>query len=63
MRQMNYETTDADLSRILEAIESDIETKMATVGTSTDMYQRASVHTHCDHLRRIADEIRAKLQA
>lgn len=58
---MIYETSDEDMARILECVESSIETKMETVGKSTDMFLRAAVHTHCDHLRRISEDIRVKL--
>lgn len=59
--QIQYNTNDADLARILECVEANIDAKMGTVGKSTDMYLRAAVHTYCDELRRIATDIRREL--
>lgn len=61
MRQIDYQTNDEDLARILECVESSMMEKMETVGKSADMFLRAAVHTHCGHLNRIAADIRYEL--
>lgn len=62
MQEVTFKTNLADVTRAIEAIEFCIEKRMESVGTSTDMYQRASVHTNCAHLQRIANELRELLK-